>query len=131
MRLLKLQVGNAFDGRRLTVEQALSRWFVLGDLIALLYLSPALGGLGSLISLALTVILLVTTIASPTKQGLHDRFARSVVVEPAGIGSGGVVGCLILIVLVVVILPVLAVIGLLALGGQVSTLLSTVGSPAP
>jgi uncharacterized RDD family membrane protein YckC len=131
MRLFKLQVGNAFDGRRLTVEQALSRWFVLGDIVGLLYLSPALVGLGSLISIAIPLVLLVTTVASPTKQGLHDRFARSVVVEPAGIGRGGVLGCIVLLVLVVVVLPVLAVIGLLALGAQVSTILSSAGSPAP
>ena len=36
------------------------------------------------VGLAWAVALLVTTVSSPTKQGLHDRFAGSAIVQPTG-----------------------------------------------
>ena len=59
--------------------------------------------------------LLVTTVTSPTKQGLHDRFAGSAIVQPIG-REGPVIPCLILLVLLFVVLPLIAVVGLLAVG---------------
>jgi uncharacterized RDD family membrane protein YckC len=120
MRLLRLQVGNASDGRTLTLDQAVRRWIALGDLLAIASAIPALS------------VLLLTTVASPTKQGLHDRFAGSAVVEPVGLSSTGpVVGCIVLLVVVFVILPAIALAALIFLGGEVSTILSAVGSPLP
>ena len=42
------------------------------------------------------IVLLVTTAASPTKQGLHDRIANSAIVQPIG-REGPVTACLILL----------------------------------
>ena len=47
-RMLSIQVGNAFDGRPLTMDQAIRRWLGLGDVITLLGVLPAAAGLGSL-----------------------------------------------------------------------------------
>jgi uncharacterized RDD family membrane protein YckC len=132
MRLLRLQVGNASDGRTLTLDQAVRRWIALGDLLAIASAIPALSDLSVLASLGLYIVLLLTTVASPTKQGLHDRFAGSAVVEPVGLSSTGpVVGCIVLLVVVFVILPAIALAALIFLGGEVSTILSAVGSPLP
>jgi uncharacterized RDD family membrane protein YckC len=83
-RALGMQVGNAADGATLTMEQAVKRWLALGGVFALAQLLqplPALGILIGLASLVWVIALLVTTAQSPTKQGLHDRFAGSVVVK--------------------------------------------------
>ena len=132
MRLLKLQIGTAFDGRTLTVDQAFRRWVAMGYPLYLLWLVRPIAGWAVLATIAWWIALIVTTGASQTKQGLHDRVATSAVVEPAGAGSGAIAGVVVILVLVALVLPILSIIALLFLGGQVSQILSTVGSsPAP
>jgi hypothetical protein len=85
-KALGMQVGNAADGATLTMEQAVRRWLALGGIFSLaqfLNPLPLLGLLIGLISLVWVIALLVTTAQSPTKQGLHDQFAHSVVVKAA------------------------------------------------
>lgn len=84
MRLLGMQVGNAYDGKTLTTDQALRRALALWGPGLLSYFFtglPAIGFLISIISLGWVVYLLYTTYSSPTKQGFHDKFANSVVVK--------------------------------------------------
>lgn len=128
MRLFNLQVGNAFDGRVLDRGQAVRRWIGLGIPLTLLGIVPALATAGSSIAFLWYLALWLSALLSPTKQGLHDRFAGSAVVGPAG-GQGNAlaVGCVLAIVLLFV-LPILAFIGLLFLGGQISDILSDVGT---
>ena len=67
------------------------------------------------------IVLLLTTIGSDTKQGLHDQAARTAVVQPAGLGRSGLVtACLVIVV--AWLLLVLAVFLLIFLGGQISSL---------
>jgi len=86
MRVLGMQVGNAFDGKTLTTEQAGKRWIALWGPSTL---SGALGtvpGIGTFLSIAVfiyLVYLLYSTAKSPTKQGFHDKYANSVVVKAA------------------------------------------------
>jgi uncharacterized RDD family membrane protein YckC len=85
-KALGMQVGNAADGASLTMEQAIKRWLALGGVFALAQFLNPLPGLGILIALASfvwVIALLYTTATSPTKQGLHDRYAGSVVVKAA------------------------------------------------
>jgi len=124
--MLSIQVGNAFDGRPLTMDQAIRRWLGLGDVISLLGVLPAAAGLGSLLLFVWVIVLLITTATSPTKQGLHDKLANSAVVRPVSAGNGWVIACLV-IVAALVLIPLLAIVALIFLGGQVSTILSTVG----
>jgi uncharacterized RDD family membrane protein YckC len=126
-RVLQIQVGNAPDGRALTTEQAVRRWLGLGFFLGLFGLVPALGVLAGLLQLLWTIVLLITTATSPTKQGVHDRFANSVVVRPIGASNGLVTACLILIVLLFV-LSILAVVGLFFIASQTSSILSQVGN---
>ncbi len=125
-RAMNIQVGNAFDGRPLSLEQAIRRWLGLGSWIALLGILPSLVSASGLMQLLWTIILLISTATSPTKQGLHDRFANTALVRPVGQGSGAATACLV-IVAVLVLLSVISIIALLFLGGQVSTILSAVG----
>lgn len=126
-RIFTMQVGNAFDGKALSPAQAFRRWLGYGSVIGLFGLIPGLVGIAALAELVWVVVLLITTATSPTKQGLHDRFANTAVVRPSGQGSSGLaVACLILVLLglALVLLPIIA---LIALGTQVSTILSAVG----
>jgi len=85
-KALGMQVGNAADGATLTMEQAVKRWLALGGVFAIAQFLNPLPGLGILIALASfvwVIALLYTTASSPTKQGLHDRYAGSVVVKSA------------------------------------------------
>jgi len=85
-KVLSMQVGNAADGATLTTEQALKRWIALGAPFSIAQALNPLPGLGLIIglaSLAWFIALLVTTAQSPTKQGLHDQYANTVVVKSA------------------------------------------------
>jgi len=90
-RSLKLQVRNAADGRPMTAPEAILRWAMLGYPLAILslFLERSAPGLLGVAFLVLGCVLLATTVISRTKQGLHDRAARSLVVQPAGLRSGG------------------------------------------
>jgi len=85
-KVLGMQVGNAADGQTLTTEQAIKRWLALGAPFGIAQALNPLPGLGILIGLAAFIwfiALLVSTAQSPTKQGLHDRYAGTVVVKAA------------------------------------------------
>lgn len=124
-RLLKLQVGNAFDGRSLSFDQAIRRWLGLGEFLVLLALIPGFGAAAGLWFLW-AIVLLITTAISPTKQGLHDRIANSAVVRPLNAGNGLVVACAV-IAIALAALALLSIVALIFLGAQVSDILSTVG----
>jgi uncharacterized RDD family membrane protein YckC len=128
MRLLKLQVGNAFDGRRIDGSQALRRWLALGSWVSAIGFTPALQGSSSLMLLVWSLVLLVSTATSPTKQGLHDRIANTAVVRPVGAGSGGLVLACIVVVFVLALVAIVAIVALIFLGNQVSAILSTMGT---
>jgi uncharacterized RDD family membrane protein YckC len=86
MRVLGMQVGNAFDGKTLTMEQAAKRWLALWGPSTLSGAISGLSGIGAAISLIVfiyLIYLLYTTAKSPTKQGFHDIFANTVVVKAA------------------------------------------------
>ena len=85
-KVLSMQVGNEGDGKTLTMNQAVTRWIFLGapfGIAGALNPIPALGILIGLAALAWFIALLVTTAQSPTKQGLHDRYAHTMVVKAA------------------------------------------------
>jgi uncharacterized RDD family membrane protein YckC len=125
MRLMKLQIGQAFDGRTLTIQQAVIRWVALGLPFQALGYIPELAAISGLAGLW-SLVLLISTAISPTRQGVHDRLANSAIVQPVG-ASTPAAACLILL-LIFVLLPIIAIIGLLALGTQVSEILMEVGT---
>lgn len=126
-RIFNIQVGNAFDGRALSIEQAVRRWLGYGLWLGLLALVPSLEGASSLVQLLWMIVLLITTITSPTKQGLHDRFANTALVKPSGQGASGLAMACLLLLALLIILPIIAIVALILLGTQVSTILSEIG----
>jgi uncharacterized RDD family membrane protein YckC len=85
-RVLGMQVGNAADGATITQEQAIKRWIALGAPFGIAQALNPLPGLGILIGLAALVYfiaLLYTTATSPTKQGIHDKYAGTIVAKAA------------------------------------------------
>ncbi|MBA3852575.1 MAG: hypothetical protein H0X59_09460, partial [Chloroflexi bacterium] len=67
-------------------NQGVIRYLLLGAPFSLATALTGYSSLGGLIGLAAFVYfiaLLVTTAQSPTKQGLHDRYAKTMVVKAA------------------------------------------------
>jgi uncharacterized RDD family membrane protein YckC len=84
MKVLSLQVGNETDGATLVMNQAVVRWAALFGPAALsqaFWPAPLIGMLLGLVSFVWFIALLYTTWASPTKQGLHDKYAHTMVVK--------------------------------------------------
>ncbi len=126
MRLLRLRVLGAQTGGTLSLNDAVLRWIALSGAISILTLVPGLGSVIGLISLLWVLVLLISTATHPLRQGLHDRWARSVVVQPAPGGSGlAIVTCLVLIVFVGVLLPVAL---LVLYGDQIRDVLIEIGN---
>ncbi len=100
-RMLAMRISHEADGAPLTMGQAIVRWLLLGaPFIVATMLGLALPEVALpilLAALAWYAWLLVTTARSPRKQGLHDRYARTVVVKampapPAWATLGGADG---------------------------------------
>jgi uncharacterized RDD family membrane protein YckC len=90
MKVLGMQVGNAQDGKTLTIDQALRRWIALGAPFSLAQALNPIGGIGpvlGLLAFGWFVYLLWTTYSSPTKQGFHDKFANTMVVKATNIAG--------------------------------------------
>ncbi len=85
MKLLGLQIGDETDGHSIDWNQATIRWLILGipSILSTFasYVSNDLGLILSVVGLAWLIILLYSVAKSPTKQGLHDRYARTIVVK--------------------------------------------------
>jgi uncharacterized RDD family membrane protein YckC len=84
MKMLGMQIGNAGDGKTLTMDQAVRRWLVIaapGILSQVVWVVPAIGALIALFAFGWFIYLLWTTYSSPTKQGFHDKFANTMVVK--------------------------------------------------
>jgi uncharacterized RDD family membrane protein YckC len=126
MRVFGMQIGTPSDGSTLTLQQAVVRYLALGYPLGILAYVPGLSGLASLLFLWY-VVLLVSTAISPTKQGIHDRVARSAIVQPAGRTSNTVAIACLVIVVGFVLVSVLSVIALIFLGGQFEEILEEVG----
>lgn len=85
MKLLGLQIGDEADARSIRWNQAVIRWLIVG--IASMLTSTA-AFVPSLVGMILTVVgatwllmLLYGIAQSPTKQGLHDRYAHTILVK--------------------------------------------------
>jgi uncharacterized RDD family membrane protein YckC len=100
-RAFGIQVATAFGGQPLTTGQAVRRYLGIGQWIGLLFVLPYLStAIFAVVGVALWyLVLLISTVVSPTKQGIHDWFAGSAVVRPARAGTGWSAGCLALILL--------------------------------
>ena len=126
MRVFGMQIGTLSDGSTLTLEQAVIRFLALAYPVGILAYVPGLAGLASLLFLWY-IVLLVSTAISPTKQGIHDRLARSAIVQPADRTSNTVAIACLVIVVGFLLVSVLSFIALIFLGGQIEGILEEVG----
>jgi uncharacterized RDD family membrane protein YckC len=85
MRVMKVAVRDAMSGGVISQNQALSRWAFLYAPWALswFYQWSIIGWLIWLVALGYEIYLLVTTAQSPTRQGFHDKQAKTVVAKLA------------------------------------------------
>jgi uncharacterized RDD family membrane protein YckC len=85
MRLLKLGVRDSTSGGQISQNQAIYRWALLYGPLTLnwFYQWNFLGWLISLAVLAWEIYLLYTAANSPTRQGFHDTYAKTVVAKVA------------------------------------------------
>jgi uncharacterized RDD family membrane protein YckC len=101
---LKMRVVDASTGGTLSMVQATKRWIALGWPLALLALVPALQAVQGLLQFGLTVFLFFTTVTNDRKQGLHDKWASSLVIRSVTSGNGATfAGCLVWGVLVILV----------------------------
>ncbi len=124
MRLLKLQIGNAVDGRTLTGEQAVRRWVAYGQWLYLLAIAPALASLGNGLAFLWAVVLLVSVAMDGIHQGVHDKFAGTAIVQPRGTSNGLLVGCIVIIG-VIALIGFVGIVALIFLGSQISGIETT------
>jgi uncharacterized RDD family membrane protein YckC len=84
-RMLGLRVCRASGPQALPLEAAVIRWALLFGVSAVIGIAaiaaPSASGALSLVQLVWLIILAVTTYQSPMKQGIHDKYAGSVVVH--------------------------------------------------
>ncbi len=129
MRGLRMQVVDAPTGGTLSLGAAVKRWAALGAPLSLLALIPAFQSLAGILQFALLLFLFFTVITNDRRQGLHDKFANSLVIRSASSGDGAtVIGCLLVGLLVVG----LAIVGTAALfaavGPQMEELMREMGN---
>ena len=102
MRGLRMQVVDAATGAGMSLTAAAKRFIALGAPLALLILVPALQSAAGIAQFALSLFLFFTAITNDRRQGLHDKWANSLVIRSTTSGDGAVViGCLVLIVIAV------------------------------
>ena len=86
MRVLGMQIGDQADGRALTWKQGAIRFGVMfGPQIAVAILASFITGAGLLgwVGFIWLIYVLYSISSSPTKQGIHDTYAGSMVVKSA------------------------------------------------
>lgn len=126
MRLLRLRVLNATTAGTLPFNDALLRWLGLTGAIGIIGLVPGIDTYIGLIGGIWILVLLITTGSDRLRQGLHDKWARSVVVQPAPGGSGlAFATCLVLIVIFGLVVPIA---GIALYGDQLVDILTDIGN---
>jgi uncharacterized RDD family membrane protein YckC len=127
-RLFGIQIGNAFDGRPLSLLQAIRRWVGLGSFLGLLALIPGFASGANGVEFIWVIVLLLSTILSPTKQGLHDKFANSAVVRPSGAGTSGCVWACVIVIGLLVVLSIVVIVGIALALPDFTRILSEIGN---
>jgi uncharacterized RDD family membrane protein YckC len=124
MRGLRMQVVDAATGGTLSLTAATKRFIALGFALSLLILMPALQSAAGVAQFALSLFLFFTAITNDRRQGLHDKWANSLVIRSTTSGDGAtLVGCLLLIVIVVGFGIIVSAAAITALGPQLEELM--------
>ena len=101
---LKMRVVDAASGGELSIVQATKRWIALGYPLTLLGLIPVLQSAAGLIQFAVLLFIFFTIVTNDRRQGLHDRWANSLVIRHVSSGNGATfAGCLVWGILVILL----------------------------
>jgi uncharacterized RDD family membrane protein YckC len=112
---LKLRVVDAATGGTMSIVDASKRWIALGFPLTLLGLVPVLQNVAGVIQFALLLFIFFTIVMNDRRQGLHDRFANSLVIRHVSSGNGATIaGCLLWGILIMLLLFVASTIFLAA-----------------
>ena len=129
---LQMRVVDAVSGGTLSIVQATKRWIALGFPLGLLALVAPLQSAAGVIQFGLLIFLFFTTVTNARRQGLHDRWANSLVIRSATSGNGAtVVGCLLWGILIIVLGFVASTIVLANVWPTIQDYINTLPSPAP
>ena len=102
MRGLRMRLVDVTGGTTLSIGQATKRWIGYGAPLALLAFIPPFQTVAGLLQIGISLILLITAATDDRKQGLHDRWANSVVIRSVTSGGGATaLGCLLVILIVI------------------------------
>ena len=124
MRGLRMQVVDAAMGGTLSLGAATKRFIAMGYPLGLLILVPALQSAAGVAQFALSLFLFFTAITNDRRQGLHDKWANSLVIRSTTSGDGAVlVGCLLLIVIVVGVGIIASVLAVAAMGPELQDMM--------
>jgi uncharacterized RDD family membrane protein YckC len=93
---LKMRIVDATTGGGISILQATKRWLAFGFWLPLLGVVPALQSALGLIQFGLVIFLFFTTVTNERRQGLHDRWANTLVIRSSTSGDGATfAGCLV------------------------------------
>jgi uncharacterized RDD family membrane protein YckC len=127
-RLGRLRVVDAKSLESIDARRAILRSFALGSALSLLSFPATVSQYVEIIAVVWAMILLGSAIFDGRRQGLHDRWARTLVVKPATAGTGPLaIGCF-LIVLLILLAPFLVA---TATGPLLRQVLDQLPSPVP
>lgn len=129
---LSMRVVDAVSGGTLSIVAATKRWIALGFPLALLALVGPLQSAAGVLQFGLLIFLFFTTVTNARRQGLHDRWANSLVIRSASSGNAAtVVGCLLWGVLIIVLGFVASTIVLANVWPVIQDYINTFPSPTP
>jgi len=129
---LSMRVVDAASGGTLSIVEATKRWIALGFPLALLGLIGALQSVAGVIQFGLLIFLFFTTVTSARRQGLHDRWANSLVIRSARSGNGATaLGCFLWGILIIVLGFVASTIVFANILPVIQDYINTFPSPTP
>lgn len=129
---LSMRVVDAATGGTLSIVEATKRWIALGFPLALLALIGSLQSAAGLIQFGLLIFLFLTTVTNARRQGLHDRWANSLVIRSARSGNGATaVGCLLWGILIIILGFVASTIVLANMWPAIQDYINTFPRPTP
>ena len=129
---LKMRLVDATTGGPISILQATKRWIALGFWLPLLGLVPALQSAAGLIQFGLVIFLFFTTVTHERRQGLHDRWANTMVIRSATSGDGATfAGCLVWGVMVILLAFIAWALLFAAMAPALQDFVETFPTPSP
>ena len=129
---LKMRIVDATTGGGISILQATKRWIAFGFWLPLLGLVPALQSVAGLIQFVLIIFLFFTTVTNDRRQGLHDRWANTLVIRSTTSGDGATfAGCLVWGVMLILLAFIAWTLIFTAMAPALQDFIETFPTPSP